>query len=100
MTIQEAIIKAREGGYKNIIALMGSNVGNKVVLLDPLFWQALFGKDTVYFCPCCFEERKEGGDCEKCNNGILTDLKCRFRWLELIHHLAEGGTIETYFEKL
>lgn len=115
MTIQETIQKAIEGGWnitgtfgkletlqiksvnqynlmvelkeKTIIEVDGeekevqrtSSCSTNTVFLDPKFWQCL-GKAMKW--------KKLGVD------------SWLYQWHGLIDHLAEGGTIETYFEKL
>jgi hypothetical protein len=76
MTIKTAITKA---GYhpsriKNVESL----------LLDPSFWKAL-GKSMGW-------DRED--TCVEMEKFWLR------KWIELMRHLAEGGTIESYFEKL
>lgn len=115
MKIQDAITKAIEGGYKNEEAESWSE-GNyvdtcyEVWLLDPLFWQAL-GKSLVWeekdfrcvneatfskhkTCELCLDRKSRLSWRKRNGKGWL------YYWHGLVDHLAEGGTIESYFEKL
>ena len=98
MTIEQAIQKAIESGFP----IYGkTDVGffeefspvdwAYEFLLDPEFWQSL-GKAMGWAekqCVC---------------NGYSSQCACDPQWLnqqhELIDHIADGGTIESYFEKL
>lgn len=104
MTIQEAIAKAIEGGYKgghiwnvkgDFYVLRNEN-GNGYehlsiyeMLLDSHFWQCL-GKSMGW---------KDGEKIVSFGRGNYIK-----EWLyqqhRLIDHIAEGGTIESYFENL
>ena len=107
MKIEQAIKKAIEGGWlKNIlknytyevfgtscIEFFDKETGAKVMiiqiaemLLDPQFWQCLgkaMGWEEVW---------------RENNTPHIKDWKVY--WHELIDHLAEGKTIEKYFEEL
>ena len=98
MTIEQAIEKAIEGGWKspftwmeNLIFVrhrgMGLNTEREVfhryILLDPLFWQSL-GKAMGW------KKRKSH----------ISPEPWLFYWHCFIDHLAKGGSIETYFEQL
>jgi len=93
-TLQKAIEKAIEGGFKGLRA-------NKYeYFLDPLFWQSL-GKAMGW---------KEKGDTSKPFFGkiqtgdvglqIIQVEEYLYQWHRLIDHLAKGGTAESFFETL
>lgn len=87
MTIQESIQKANEGGWKTTLEPYRSlSEAIALALLDPLFWSAL-GKSM-------------GWGIEPSGSIWQGEEKWKIRWHRLIDHLAEGGTIESYFEKL
>ena len=85
MTIQQAIEKAIEGGWKES-NIPGLNYG--VAFLDPLFWQslgkAMGWKETTSF--------GVGGD--------LLDIEWKEQWHSFIRHLANSKDAESFFEKL
>lgn len=95
MTIQTAIQKAVEGGWDKTRATLDFNEGGgeqiweSDMILDPLFWQAL-GKSMGW----------DGTDC--LHNGCKDhpSKEWKVRWHELIDHLAEGKSIEDYFNDL
>lgn len=121
MTIEQAIEKAIEGGWpdlnyaaisdrKKAVEQIASNELEST-LLDPSFWQSL-GKAMGWnelTCDRCntvttikYRKGKDGkgkGDYHDACHG-------NFRWTWLLHwnrlidHLADGGSIESYFEKL
>jgi len=93
MTIQEAIEKAIEGGWeKDGFVCQGELIGvEEIALLDPLFWQAL-GKAMGWETRITFYNSFIGG---KENNDPW-----RLEMHRFIDHLAEGKTIESYFETL
>lgn len=116
MTIQEAIQKAIEGGWKNEVdrdfALYKGQP--HFALLDPLFWQAvgkslgwndehhLFEsgevKDFPFECGICgqrFPERMPRPKEDYC-----VENNWRMGWHRLIDHLASGKSIEDYFKNL
>ncbi len=89
MTIHQAIGKAIEGGYDTLRAtgtvakrleMDDSEIFLADFLIDPLFWQAL-GKAMGW------------GHSKKSKAYIQY-------WYRLIDRLADGGTIESYFEDL
>ena len=89
MTIEQVIQKAIEGGYERTKRNYTRELGRFHVceiVLDPLFWQAL-GKSMGW-------------------NGVnhLAPEMPTWRWREYLHdfldHIADGGTIESYFEQL
>ena len=90
MTITEAIEKAIEGGWeKDGFVCQGELIGvEEIALLDPLFWQAL-GKAMGW------AEVKRNGIFVQSNNRAWID-----KWHALIDHIADGGSIESYFETL
>ena len=88
MTIQEAIKKAIEGGYKspNII---GTELGYfNGIFLDPQFWQCL-GKAMEWG----YKDIVDPSD-------HFSQEEWIDKWHDLIDHLAEGGTAEDYFKQL
>jgi hypothetical protein len=104
MTIQEAIKKANENGYNGYpmpfcMECGGYESPNKnrggSIFLDSQFWQCL-GKGMGW------------DDKQKCKKGYITYFEAtekqehywKYQWHLLIDHLAEGKTIESYFESL
>ena len=119
MTIQEAIQKAIEGGwrYRNSdnIEIFPSEIATvprclvafkdgyneyvhvAVFLLDPLFWQSLgkaMGWEKQY--------EEDAQDCtgEGCSHETWGEEKWILEWHRFIDHLAEGKDIESFFETL
>ncbi len=115
MTIQQAIEKAIEGGWKEFanpdeitIRKGGTNdqiyhydwawgfthtglpygLPVSVVLSDPLFWQSL-GKAMGWE----LETRQVGG-----GDGLI--FKWQNEWHKLIDHLIKSGSIESFFDNL
>ena len=96
MTIEQAISKAVEGGWhnRNYQAMSDGEVKNRQIvennlhesLLDPFFWQSL-GKAMGW------EEDKW-----MAHEGLIDGPT--YYWHNLIDHLADGKSIEEYFEKL
>lgn len=84
--MEKAIKRAIEGGYKEGCATMC----NSDYLLDPLFWQAL-GK----------AEGWDNGVDEK-SVGAITYVPPAWRreWYHFIDHLADGGTLDDFFNSL
>lgn len=74
--MQNAIKRAVEGGYKYPDQRKASPVDVCVILLDPLFWQAL-GQAQEWFENSWSDE-----------------------WHNLIDHLAEGKDIDSFFNEL
>ena len=124
MTLEQAIEKAIDGGYQPImyessdshysdiwIFIGGFDYCIPEIVLDPLFWQALgksegWEKSTTTFTV----KKQEISDCsgrsyvrEKhtvtrpVRNAHNIWLK---KWHRFIDHLAEGKTIDSYFETL
>lgn len=108
MTIQEAIQKANEGGWKTTLEPYRSlSEAIALALLDPLFWQALgksmgWEKKTVvrrgiiignFVIPTGQQFEEMGFDMD------YIPTWC-YHWHRLIDKLAEGGTIEDYFNNL
>mgnify|MGYP000861035435 CR=1 FL=1 len=99
MTIQQAIEKAIEGGWDKTRALFGLNNASysmEKVYLDPEFWQAL-GKSMGWW------EQRDGNDCggcETCDRTFNHSKDYILYWHRFIDHLADGGTIEEFFESL
>lgn len=98
MTIEETIKKAIEGGWKKTpkhCRYDGVNhnaVCIEIVLLDPDFWQSLgkamgWGKLCDPYC-----RTPECSDCD--------ELGWREQWHKFIDHLADGKSIESFFETL
>lgn len=96
MTIQQAIQKAIEGGWKTIRKnLDGSPSAIKEtqeihqVLLDPLFWQSLGSalgwekEDKINYLSVSF-----------------TRKSWFYYWHRLLDYLSSGRTIEKFFEEL
>lgn len=89
MTIEQAITKAIEGGWnkESIVQPMDTGPANLAkAILDPSFWQSLgkaMGWNKLYYTIC--------------HQKVSPWL---FHWHRLIDHLADGGSIESYFEKL
>ena len=100
MTIQEAIKKAIEGGYKMFGSVNKSNYWNgedfnllEKLFLDPEFWKCLgkamrWGKNTL--CPLCEAEYGEE---------FVPPMWQRY-WHKLIEYLADGKSAEDYFKNL
>lgn len=117
MTIDQAIQKAVEYGWitDGSCALKGTWIARHEqmrAILDPLFWQAL-GKSMDWEK----EEYHENDGIEvmavgrhECNNKCISRMNYYgfewkgqvwlFQWHRMIDHLAEGGTIESFFKKL
>lgn len=128
MTIQTAIEKAIEGGYlktqvgslsyidpehyyRNREAHFRGNAVNEPfsihidsLMVDPQFWQCL-GKAMGWKDKVCEITGKVNGVGCGCANGpdgcmSLFTTEWQYRWHRMIDHIADGGTIESYFEKL
>ncbi|HVB33734.1 MAG TPA: hypothetical protein VNJ52_05090 [Patescibacteria group bacterium] len=82
MTIEQAIKKAIEGGWKDKWDLDPENRHGSDVFLDPSFWQSL-GKALGW----------GENDTAHRNEWIS-------RWHDFIDHLAEGKSAESFFETL
>lgn len=108
MKIEQAIKYAIEGGYNqnNLYPSMKRNyIEINEALLDPKFWQAL-GKSRGW------KNHRNDSDslrCTVCGRAIEYQIneenECfknayLYYWHNLIDALAEGKTIEDYFEKL
>lgn len=107
MTIQEAIKKAVEGGWENTLPKITphnpeNDAGKASVLnallrkqylpmalLDPLFWQAL-GRAMGW----------DSATLTHFGNGYQHYSTWQSKWHKLIDHLADGGSIESFFETL
>ena len=97
MTPNETIAKAiTEGGFIGHPLADWHEHDKHEILLDPLFWQALgksMGWGNTNVCGHCRSnlydsyERKE-------------DKMWHYYWLSFIDHLAEGGSVESYFANL
>lgn len=114
MTIPEAIEKAIKGGFlkeqspriedgTNIGCANGDFLCKADIVLSPDFWRAL-GKTEGWEdsrCEQChdvFPEYHNG--CVRCGASIRPDPFNRYHQYRLIDHLADGGTIESYFAAL
>ena len=98
MTIQEAITKAREGGWKpdhwseegETFFVSGGHETLKLnvyrVFLSPLFWQSL-GKAMGWTGKAFYEDG-------------MTLKTWKREWHHFIDKLADGGTAEQFFEEL
>ncbi len=103
MTIQTAIEKSIEGGWKyaninkrtlkvngDFVTWEGKGTFDQriiqVFILIPSFWQAL-GKSM-------------GWAKDLTESGKPSQIGYLMYWHDLIDHLAEGGSTESYFEKL
>ena len=94
MTIETAIEKAIEGGYKNdflltMLAMEGS-VTHDHIFLDPLFWQSL-GKAMRWGI---YEKGWKSQGIKEIGEVSL------LRWHEFIDYLWAGGKTEDFFSKL
>lgn len=90
MKFHEAIHKAIEGGYaKHTQPYKGDFNMQAIILLDPEFWKAL-GKSMGW-------DKKLHKDF-RLYSEVLPNWQ--YYWLGLIIHLAEGNSIESYFETL
>lgn len=106
MTIEQAITKAIEGGWEdNDYAFVASvvqqddswrawRVGDwqydMRVFLDPTFWQSLgkaLGWKKIHY------GGQEG-------NAVFHEVAWLYHWKRLIVYLADGKTVESFFEKL
>jgi len=91
MTIEQAIQKAiKEGGYKMQWDKGLESAYPFRALLDEKFWQAL-GKAMGW----SIGEEYNGINYESSHSG-----EWKRKWHQFIDHLAEGKTIESYFENL
>lgn len=110
MTIGEAIQKAFKNGWRhNRIGEMKSmgQQGAKALLLslgyefllDPLFWQALgkaMGWSKLVVVPYDVTSMAE----KEWQIKFHTIPEWQYRWHRMIDHLANGGTIKSFFETL
>ena len=93
MTELEVIQKAIQGGWKG---KPPKSLINPECLIDPDWWQALgkamrWGREEIG-CVVCDHRI----NCAKHNSS----KDWLYHWHRLIDHLAEGGSIESFFEKL
>jgi len=101
MTIEQAIQKAIKNGWDVMKVPSFDGVeflNNSEVCLDPLFWQALgkgLGWKETYYCLCSYEDWTCGE--LGCSQGWS---EWQYYWHKLIDHLANNGTIESFFELL
>lgn len=87
MEIKEAIKKAIEGGFEQKYAHYSDLKIQAVTFLDPYFWQS-FGKAMGW----SFIGTSDIPQTHK--------PQWYYEWHKFIDHLAEGKSIESYFEKL
>jgi hypothetical protein len=126
VTIEQAIQKAIEGWWNSeeCAPPVGSRDRFNIerMLLDPSFWQSLgksmgWEKKTCKFCGCTeskgyidHDTGEHDAECKGCGanwmdanefpeKGNVIDTWLH-RWHRLIEHLAEGSTIESYFEEI
>lgn len=118
MTTDEAIERARENGYDGTLLIDGVP-GDFRYLLDPKFWKSLgkamkwdYGYEVdgiggVHVSVCCGSKIDmvcNHKHCLCCGRmeweGIETREPWLHHWHRLIDHLADGGTIDSFFEKL
>lgn len=101
MTIEQAIEKAIEGGWdhRKMITYHTKTFGTvSDPLLDPSFWRSL-GKAMGWgICKAC-KTTHENVVCDY-GSEFLDTSNWKERWHSLIDHLADGKSIEEYFEKL
>lgn len=110
MTIETAIKKAIEGGWRSDDPMVvdGSEryvnmVGYEKILLDPTFWQCL-GK-AMGWTKQTQEVQLDGFNLEAMNNGCSSTTKdIEYNWLyywhRFIDHLADGGDANSFFKNL
>jgi len=97
MTIEQAIKKAIESGYKNkgnygFVDGTGKLEYDDGIFLDPTFWQSLgkaLGWGYIVVCPVCDES-----DYEKTRNVE----EWLYHWHKFIDYLAEGKNPQDYFK--
>jgi len=65
------------------------------VLIDPLFWQAL-GKQQGWYD---HQLRGKHGECLECGAPQCA-IEWRENWHYFIDHLADGGNVDDFFNKL
>lgn len=112
MTIQEAIELAQKNGFGATDELIIEH--GLVILLDPFFWQALSKalgwKDWAHyfngrFVTCVWDWQEKQSPYGAGAAIVRTErYEVKPAWLhyqlQLIEHIADGGTIESYFEEL
>lgn len=108
MTIQQAIEKAIEGGYKRVpmpLTLIGSGITGSVprteynwqaILWDKSFWQAL-GKAMGWKTDVAL---MNWGFTQVELDYLENKPEWLYHWHCFIDHLAQGKSIEGFFEKL
>lgn len=102
MTIQEAIEKAKKGGWQQPLPqfLLNSTIDTRHSFFDPAFWQALgkaLGWKSDTFEHTRGSHADDFADVEPCHCGERDWL---YHWHRFIDHLAEGGTPESFFATL
>ena len=99
MSINEAIKKAIEGGWfpkATRLQFVFEERGHVEVFedyhifLDPLFWQALFGKEKNFACPACWRPMTHAA--------YFPDWQ--YQMVRFVNHLASGKSAEDFFAKL
>lgn len=104
--MENAIKKAIEGGFN---PTFGDEMMYKKyedvsrILLDPLFWQAL-GKQQGWNKSFInqyqeIEECEDENDCEETMSGVDISLRLHY-WHNLIDHIADGKSIDDFFNQL
>ena len=107
-----AIKKAIEGGYDiswDRLVYEEITDRNNHYLLDPLFWQCLgkqqgwvvseLGEDICFMCGVAKYDRLP--DCEYgSKHRYYKRDKWKTEWHNFISHIAVGGSIDDYFNKL
>lgn len=112
MTLEETIKKAIEGGYE---LRRGTNVDVEIgfwfrkngsatcieyILFDPLFWQCL-GKAMGWDKESASRYSSQVSPKTGIWRGELyKDNSWLYHWYQFIDHLAEGGSIESFFLNL
>lgn len=98
MTIQQAIEKAVAGGYDYNSEIPPFHDALCQMMLDPAFWSALGKTEGWNKTDWDIDYWTWGGKQERVNEPKLDEPT--FYMHRLIDHLADGGTIEGYFETL
>jgi hypothetical protein len=87
MTIPEVIKKAKEGGWNPTSTEM-----ERGALLHREFWVAL-GKSMGWKSTGLFKAKTDSKPAREI-------FEWEFEWINLIAELCDGGTIDSFFEKL
>ena len=97
MTIEEAIEKAEEHGYKGLAYYNCEVAVHEHVLLDLQFWQALHKAQGGYDAPEKYTETTPEGKTVNVTNNIQ---QWKLLWFDFLECLAAGGTPAEYFRNL